>query len=187
MSRPTNVVVMGVSGTGKTSVAERLAGVLGLTFIEGDSLHPQANVEKMTAGTPLTDADRWPWLETLATVVSQYLADGQSTVLTCSALRRSYRDVLRSRGPADACFFVHLVAPPEVLRQRMEHRDHFMPASLLASQLATLEPLGPDEPGVEVDVTASLDVVTERVVAAVRSWTPEPPQGADDTGGAGGT
>ena len=172
MSRPLNVVVMGVSGTGKTSVAERLAVALGLTFIEGDSLHPDANVVKMTAGTPLTDADRWPWLEALATVVSQHRTEGHSTVLTCSALRRSYRDVLRSRGPDDDCFFVHLSAPPEVLRHRMEQREHFMPASLLASQLATLEPLGPDEAGVEVDVSTSLDDVTERVVAAVRVWSP---------------
>lgn len=171
MSRPLSLVVMGVSGTGKTSVAERLASELGIVFIEGDSLHPQANVDKMTAGVALTDGDRWPWLATLAMVVSQHHAEGRSTVLTCSALRRAYRDVLRSRVADDSSFFVHLDAPADLLRERMERRDHFMPASLLASQFATLEPLQPDETGVRVDVSAPLDEVTRRVVELVLVWS----------------
>lgn len=162
-----HLVVMGVSGTGKTTVAEALARRLGLRFIEGDSLHPEANITKMSAGVPLDDDDRRPWLETLAALLASHHAGGVSTVLTCSALKRSYRDVLRSRVPAGTVAFVHLTAPFEVLRERMEAREHFMPASLLQSQLDTLEPLGPDEPGTAYDVTRPLDDVVAEVVGKV--------------------
>ncbi|MFC6288045.1 gluconokinase [Nocardioides sp. GCM10027113] len=162
-----HLVVMGVSGTGKTTVAEALASRLGLCFVEGDSLHPEANITKMSAGTPLDDDDRRPWLETLAGLLASHHADGVSTVLTCSALKRSYRDVLRSRVPAGTVGLVHLTAPFEVLRERMEARDHFMPASLLQSQLDTLEALGPDEPGTAYDVTRPLDHVVTEVVGKV--------------------
>lgn len=167
---PRVVVVMGVSGTGKTSVGERLAAELGWEFVEGDAHHPQANIDKMTAGVPLTDDDRMPWLRALAELVGGKYAAGGSVVLTCSALRRSYRDTLRTGVPRGAMFFVHLHASFEVLEQRMRLRTkHFMPVSLLHSQLDTLEPLGPDEPGLLVDVTPGLDEVVSTARAALEA------------------
>ena len=161
-----HIVVMGVSATGKTSVGEQLADELGCEFIEGDSLHPEANIDKMTRGVPLTDEDRWPWLKAIAELVARRDAEGTSTVVTCSALKRSYRDVL---GDAAPTFFVHLHAPFEVLQDRMQLRTkHFMPTSLLRSQFDTLEELGDDEPGAVVDVTPPIDVVVEEAVNAVR-------------------
>lgn len=158
---------MGVSGTGKTTVAAELARRFGWTFVEGDSLHPPANIEKMSAGIPLDDADRRPWLQALASLQSFHHADGISTVLTCSALKRAYRDVLRGGVPDGSVHFVHLAAPVEVLRERMEVRDHFMPPSLLQSQLDTLEPLGADEQGTVVDVSLPLTDVVSAAVAAL--------------------
>ena len=166
-----HLVVMGVSGTGKTTVGQALAERLDMTFIEGDSLHPPANIAKMSAGTPLDDDDRRPWLEALGALLALHHADGVSTVLTCSALKRSYRDLLRARVPAGSVSFVHLGAPFDVLRARMESREHFMPASLLQSQLDTLEPLGDDEDGGVFDVTAPL----ADVVADVQRFVCEPP------------
>ncbi len=179
MSRPglPGLVVMGVSGTGKTSVAERLAERLGLVFVEGDALHPAANVAKMSAGQPLTDADRAPWLAALAAEVRRHEARGAGTVLTCSALKRRYRDVLRAGEDAGDRVFVHLDAPAGLLRERMERREHFMPASLLDSQLATLEPLGADEEGVLVDVSAPLDEVVDTVLDAVAARVRLPGEG----------
>lgn len=165
---PRHLVVMGVSGTGKTTVGEQLADQLGLPFLEGDSLHPAANIAKMSAGRPLDDDDRRPWLETLASLLAAHEADGVGTVLTCSALRRSYRDLLRGGLPAGAVYFVHLAAPESVLRDRMERRDHFMPASLLRSQLDTLEPLGDDETGAVYDVRAPAETVVSAVLDDVR-------------------
>ena len=161
-----HVVVMGVSGTGKTTVAEQLAEELGCEFIEGDSLHPRENIEKMEHGVPLTDEDRWPWLQAIAETVAVKEHEGVSTVVTCSALKRRYRDLLRNTAPS---FFVHLDAPFEVLRERMQLRTkHFMPASLLQSQFDTLEPLGEDEEGAVVDVSPPVDEVVEEAVNAVR-------------------
>ena len=161
-----HIVVMGVSATGKTCVGEQLAEELGCEFIEGDSLHPETNIDKMTRGVPLTDEDRWPWLKAIAELVARRDAEGTSTVVTCSALKRSYRDVLRDAAPT---FFVHLHAPFEVLQDRMQLRTkHFMPTSLLRSQFDTLEELGDDEPGAVVDVTPPLDVAVEEAVNAVR-------------------
>lgn len=159
---------MGVSGTGKTTVAVELADRLGWTFVEGDDLHPQANVAKMSAGIPLDDDDRRPWLEAVASVQAAHHVDGASTVLTCSALKRGYRDMLRAAVPDGSVFFVHLSAPFEVLRERMESREHFMPASLLTSQLDTLEPLGADERGMVVDVSQPVDAVVRVALAAVK-------------------
>lgn len=158
---------MGVSGTGKTSVAVEVAQRLGWMYVEGDDLHPPANVAKMSAGTPLGDADRAPWLSALAAVIAGHHRDGVDSVLTCSALRRAYRDVLRSGTPTGSVSFVHLTAPAEVLRDRMEGRAHFMPASLLQSQLATLEPLGEDEDGLVVDVSRPLPEVVDEVLAGL--------------------
>jgi gluconokinase len=167
MSRkPMHVVVMGVSATGKTTVAEQLAEELDCEFVEGDSLHPRQNIEKMEHGIPLTDEDRWPWLQAIAELVAVRDHEGTSTVVTCSALKRSYRDVLRDAAPT---FFVHLHAPFEVLEQRMQLRTkHFMPTSLLRSQFDTLEDLDDDEDGVVVDVSAPVDEVVEEAVNAVR-------------------
>ena len=168
-SEPLVIVVMGVSGTGKSSVATLLAERLDLGFVEGDERHPDSNIAKMSEGIPLTDADRWPWLETLADLARQRYDAGHSLVLTCSALKRSYRDVLRSGVPDGRMFFVHLHADQDVLAARMEHRTkHFMPASLLASQLETLEPLEDDELGAVVDVTPPLEAVTDAVEVALR-------------------
>lgn len=162
-----HVVVMGVSATGKTTVAEQLAEEIGAEFIEGDSLHPRRNVEKMESGTPLTDEDRWPWLQAIAELVAVREHEGVSTVVTCSALKRSYRDVLRDATPT---FFVHLHAPYDVLEGRMQSRTkHFMPTTLLRSQFDTLEDLGDDESGAVVDVTPPVEEVVEEAVNAVRT------------------
>jgi gluconokinase len=166
-----HIVVMGVSGTGKTSVASEVAEELGCEYIEGDELHPSRNIAKMEQGIPLTDEDRWPWLQAIAELVAVRDFEGTSTVVTCSALRRSYRDVLRDAAPT---FFVHLHAPFEVLEERMQHRTkHFMPATLLRSQFDTLEELGDDEAGAVIDVSAPLDEVVEESVNAIRvHYTP---------------
>jgi gluconokinase len=162
-----HVVVMGVSGTGKTSVAVELAEDLGCEFIEGDDLHPRQNIEKMTKGIPLTDEDRWPWLQAIAELVAVKDFEGTSTVVTCSALKHSYRAVLSDAAPT---FYVHLDAPFEVLADRMQHRTkHFMPATLLKSQIDTLEPLGDDESGAVVDVSPPLEEVVEEALNAVRT------------------
>lgn len=153
------IVVMGVSGCGKTTIGDLVARELGVPFLDGDSLHPVENVAKMAAGTPLTDEDRWPWL---ATVGSELAAAGDGgLVLACSALRRSYRDAIRAQAPDT--IFLHLNGSREVLKARTEGRTgHFMPPALLDSQLATLEPLQEDERGVVVDIAAPVaDVVAQ--------------------------
>ena len=160
---PRFVVVMGVSGTGKTTVARGLADRLGWAFLEGDDLHPPHNVETMAAGTPLTDAARRPWLEAIGRWVDAQDEAGVSAVLTCSALRRAYRDVLREGRPTVS--FCHLRIDAALVERRMVLRTgHFMPASLLPSQLATLEPLAADEPGIEVSADALPEVVVDEVV-----------------------
>ena len=163
---PLQVVVMGVSGTGKSAVGRELAAQLEVELIEGDQHHSPKSIEKMSLGVPLTDEDRLPWLRALSVLLAANHADGRSSVLTCSALRRSYRDVLRGDLPDAAVFFVHLHAAEEALRERVEDREgHFMPVSLLRSQLDTLEPLEADEHGVLVDVSRTLPDV---VAAALR-------------------
>lgn len=167
-----HVVVMGVSGTGKTTVARALADQLGATFAEGDSFHSRANVAKMTAGTPLTDDDRWPWLRDIAQWTSDRAEAGESTVVTCSALRRAYRDLLRGRV-ASTCF-VHLDAPEEKLLERMRNRSHYMPPALLRSQLDTLEPLGDGEAGVTLDTTRPRRSVVAAALTGVRALNSRP-------------
>jgi gluconokinase len=167
MASARQVVVMGVTATGKSEVGTRLAARLDMAYIEGDEFHPEANIAKMSAGEPLTDDDRRPWLETLAGMLADNREAGVATVLGCSALRRSYRDILRGSMPSDAVGFVHLTASFDVLRERMEQREHFMPASLLQSQFDTLEPLDDDERGVLLDVDAPLEDVVDAAVAAV--------------------
>src|SRR5580698_10478573 len=137
---------MGVSGTGKSTIARLLAEDLGWASAEGDDFHSAANVAKMHAGHPLTDEDRLPWLKAIADWIGVREAAGDGGVVTCSALKRSYRDLLRAGHPDVR--FICLIGSHDLLEQRLEHRaGHFMPASLLDSQLDTLEPLQPDEPG----------------------------------------
>lgn len=163
---------MGVSGSGKTTVGEAVAGELGFELIEGDDYHPPANVAKMADGIPLTDEDRRPWLRTLAELLADRHSQGQGTVLACSALRRSYRDVLRSAVPDDESFFILLDADEETLRSRMKSRKgHYMPPALLDSQLATLEPLEPDERGGTLDATQPPQPVIAAALSAIRSDT----------------
>lgn len=161
MSEIQHLVVMGVSGSGKTTVARILAERLGWPFAEADDHHPEANVVKMAAGTPLVDEDRWPWLRLMRDWLSAQAGAGRSTVITCSALKVAYRDVLRE---ADGRVrFVHLAADPQVIGDRLEHRSgHFMPPSLLPSQFGTLEPLAEHEDGVSIAV----DVPPEQVADA---------------------
>ncbi|MBC3760230.1 gluconokinase [Quadrisphaera oryzae] len=145
---------MGVSGSGKTTVAQLLAQDLGWTFAEADDFHPPANVAKMESGHPLTDEDRWPWLRSLRDWADERAEAGEDAVVTCSALKRSYRDLLR--GSRARVRFVHLDGPPELLAQRIGGRTgHFMPSSLLGSQLEALEPLGADEDGAVVSIDAT--------------------------------
>lgn len=149
---PLHLVVMGVAGCGKTTVAAGLGATLDLTFADADAFHPQANIDKMSEGIPLTDEDRAPWLRTLAAWMTDQGQAGTSTVLACSALRRAYRDTLR-HGP-DWVPFIHLAGPMEVVHARMRTREnHFMPMELLKSQYATLQPLQDDEDGVTLDLT----------------------------------
>jgi gluconokinase len=160
------VVVMGVSGSGKTTVAERLAGKLGWRFIEGDRLHPPANVEKMRQGIPLTDADRAPWLDRIGEELKRWAAEGQSGVMTCSALKRAYRDRIRSARP-DARF-VYLKGSEALIKGRVAARHHeYMPASLLHSQFEALEEPSPDEPVVRVDAGGSPDAEVAAIIAAL--------------------
>jgi gluconokinase len=159
----TAIIVMGVSGCGKSTVAEGLAARLGWPFSDGDSFHPAANVAKMEAGTPLTDVDRMPWLHSIRDWISE--ADGD-VVVTCSALRRLYRDVLREA--IARVRFVSLVGSRELLVERMGARTgHFMPLKLLDSQLATLEPLQPDEDGAEVSIDATPEAIVDAALAAL--------------------
>lgn len=149
---------MGVSGCGKSSLGAALAERLGLSFVEGDTLHPAANVAKMSAGTPLTDADRWPWLDVIATRLGQ----SEAIVVSCSALRRTYRDRLRAGG--EHVRFVHLAGERHILAERMARRGaHYMPVSLLDSQLATLESPGDDE-ALTLDVAMPIDDMVECVI-----------------------
>lgn len=163
---PMVVVVMGVSGSGKTTVAEALAAAMGWPFAEGDGFHSPANVEKMRGGRALTDEDRRAWLESVGAWIASRERARESGVVTCSALRRAYREVLRRDRPSVR--FLHVTVPPEVIRDRMERRTHhFMPVSLLPSQLDTLEPLQADEPGAIVVNEGAPAEVVDRAVAAL--------------------
>jgi gluconokinase len=147
------IVVMGVCGSGKSTVGRALAAALGLPFVEGDDLHPPRNVALMAAGTPLTDEDRGDWLRTLAEVLAGAAARRQGVVVSCSALKRSYRDLLRRGAPALRLVFLH--GTPALLAERLQQRSgHYMPASLLDSQLQTLEPPGDEEHPVRLDIAA---------------------------------
>ena len=157
------IVVMGVSGCGKSSVGLALAEALGARFIDGDDLHPEANKAKMAAGIPLNDDDRWPWLD----LVGEALAES-NTVVACSALKRVYRERILAAAPGT--FFVHLHGTRELLAQRMGARpDHFMPVSLLDSQLNTLELLGADEPGLTYNIAEPIDQLVAAVLTDLKN------------------
>jgi gluconokinase len=156
------IVVMGVAGCGKSTVGKALAEHLQVPYGEADDFHPPANVAKMRAGEALTDADRAPWLATIAEWIGT--AGEQGRVVSCSALKRAYREVLRAPDPRT--FFVHLVLTPETATARVSGRSgHFMPSTLVASQFAILEPLGPDENGIGVDATLPIDQIVEKVTS----------------------
>lgn len=160
-AEPACVVVMGVSGSGKSTVARLLADRFGWPMAEADTFHPEQNIRKMSSGTPLTDADRAPWLAAIRDWIADHAAAGESTVVTCSALKRSYRDVLRQARGARVRF-LFLRGTSDVIEQRITSRaGHFMPPSLLRSQFDDLEPLRSDEDGVTADVRATPEHITE--------------------------
>lgn len=157
------VVVMGVSGSGKTTVGRLLADRLGWQYQEGDALHPPENVAKMSAGTPLTDADRIPWLHRIAARIDDWRSRGESGVVTCSALKRAYRDIIIGNRPDVG--LVHLKGSRELIGQRMAARQgHFMPPALLDNQFATLQEPAPEERAIVVDVGSTPVVIVDEVV-----------------------
>ena len=156
------IVIMGVSGSGKSTVGELLAGRLGVPYADADDLHPQANVDKMAAGYPLDDEDRWPWLAKVGAALTA--AEGTGMVMACSALKRSYRDAILEEEPRTR--FVHLHGSRQLLESRMQHRQgHFMPSSLLESQFDILESLQPDEPGIVVEIDQTPEQIVDAAAA----------------------
>ncbi|MEQ8586108.1 MAG: gluconokinase [Thalassobaculaceae bacterium] len=163
---PVVIVMMGVSGVGKTTIGTLLAERLGWGYAEGDSYHPPENVAKMRAGTPLDDTDRGPWLAAIAADIDRWRASGQGMVVACSALKRSYRDILIGDRPDVR--LVRLAGDEAVIRARMETRtDHYMPPSLLTSQIATLQPPAQDEEAITVDVACSPEACVGRILEAL--------------------
>ncbi len=163
----TIVVVMGVSGSGKTTIAQGVADREGWRLLEGDAFHPPANIAKMHAGVPLTDEDRWPWLRAIAHEIDTMRARGENGVVACSALRRAYRDILI--GPRNDVVLVYLQGSKQLIAARLaERRGHFMPPALLDSQFATLEEPGPDEHPIVVSIAAPPEVVVDEVTRDLR-------------------
>lgn len=161
-SKPCVVVVMGVSGCGKSTIAAMLAGRMRWEFEEGDALHPASNVAKMASGTPLTDEDRWPWLDAVAAHIDDWLAKGRSGVITCSALKRRYRDVIIGDRPNVR--IAYLKGSRELIANRLAARQgHFMPSALLDSQLATLEEPTADEHPITVEIGARPEVIAAQI------------------------
>jgi gluconokinase len=163
------IVVMGVSGSGKSTVGAALAQRLRVPFADADDFHPPANIAKMTAGHALDDDDRFPWLEAIGEWLAEHSAGG---VMSCSALKRKYRDQLRRHCPDVE--FLHLAGTPEVIGRRQASRPgHFMPASLLTSQFHTLEPLQADERGTTIDVDQNIDSIVDNYVSLTTTRTTE--------------
>ncbi len=167
MSGLAALVVMGVSGSGKSTVGALVGEHLGWPFEDGDAFHPPANVAKMSAGTPLTDEDRWPWLAAIAARIDHARQGGSGVVVGCSALKRAYRDMLRD-GHADVRF-LNLTGSPELIMARQAaRRGHFMPAGLIASQFATLEPPDTEADVIDLDVAEEPEAIVARAIAALR-------------------
>ena len=165
---PPLVVVMGVSGSGKTTIGTLVAHELGVQFIDGDSLHPLENVQKMAAGTPLDDDDRWPWLEIVGRTLHEHGERRKGLVVACSALKRVYRERIRSQAPS--ALFLHLDGTVEVLTRRIEGRSgHFMPAALLESQIETLEPLAQEEGGYVLNIDQPVADMVDDAVTRLRA------------------
>jgi gluconokinase len=166
----THLVVMGVAGSGKSTIAAALSQQLGWACAEADEFHPQANIDKMTQGIPLQDEDRWPWLQQIQDWMTAQAAAGHSTVLTCSALKQSYRQLLS--GANGRVLFIHLDGGADLIGQRMQGREgHFMPPTLLPSQFATLEPLTPEElaaGSLRLDISLSPEQIVAAVIAALK-------------------
>lgn len=170
---PTRWVVMGVCGCGKSSIGRLLAERLGIAYVEGDDYHTSANVAKMAAGTALTDADRQQWLLTLQEKIGVAAAAGTSLVLSCSSLKRRYRDLLRSADPS--LVFLHLDGPRALIAARLQARpNHYMAPSLLDSQIAALEPLGPGELGMRLDIDADPAQLVDAVLHRFAPAAPQP-------------
>jgi gluconokinase len=160
---PSPIVVMGVSGSGKSTVGSALAQRLQVPFVDADTLHTPSNIAKMRAGEPLTDDDRYPWLQKVGQWLTGHRGGG---VVSCSALKRTYRDQLRTH--CASIQFLYLSGSPELISSRISERPgHFMPAALLQSQLDALEPLGPDEPGVTVDISQGVEDIVDDFLAGV--------------------
>ncbi|MCC9174076.1 gluconokinase [Arthrobacter sp. zg-Y179] len=158
-----HLVIMGVAGSGKTTIANLLSKRLGWIAAEADEFHPAVNIAKMSAGVPLDDDDRWPWLYAIRDWMGVQAENGRCTIVTCSALKRTYRNVL-AQAAGDVTF-VHLDGSSEVLAERMKTRSgHFMPPSLLPSQLSTLEPLAPDEAGLRIEITDSPAEIVDAIL-----------------------
>ncbi|WP_413318832.1 gluconokinase [Agrococcus sp. 1P02AA] len=179
------MIIMGVQGSGKSTIGAALAQRLNIDFIDGDDLHPPANKEKMAGGTPLTDEDRVPWLKSIGDTIAEGTARGRVTIVACSALKRWYRELLRSSD--QSLVFVHLVGGEGLLADRLAHRDHeYMPTTLLASQIDTLEPLADWEHGIAISVdqtpAAIVDEVTRILMARAAGRTIEPDPGTTITG-----
>ncbi|QGV81460.1 gluconokinase [Streptomyces ficellus] len=171
MQQPPVVVVMGVAGTGKTTIGPLVAERLGVPYAEGDDFHPEANIAKMSAGVPLDDDDRWPWLDAIGRWA--HGRAGLGGVVSSSALKRAYRDRLRAAAPG--VVFLHLTGDRTLIEERMAARKgHFMPTALLDSQFATLQPLGDDEAGAAVDVSGSPEDIADRAVTALRRSADSP-------------
>jgi gluconokinase len=164
---PCALVVMGVSGSGKSTIADRLAARLGWRYEDGDRFHPPANVAKMSAGQPLTDEDRWPWLQAIADEIDRLSAAGQRAVVACSALKRAYRDVLVHGR--DDIRIVFLKGTQDLIADRLAARKgHFMPPGLLASQFKTLQPPQPDERPITVSVDAPVEAIVDDIVSQLK-------------------
>ena len=158
------MIVMGVSSSGKSTVGAALGEVLDIPFIDGDDLHPDSNKEKMRAGNPLDDDDRLPWLHRIGELIDAGLVEGHSTIVACSALKRSYRDILRRHAPN--LVFLHLAGNPDLIGDRMAARNHeYMPTALLQSQLATLEPIQDDELAIIADIGGTPDEIVHDLAA----------------------